>query len=124
MEQRMTFIELPWPPKALSPNARVHWAEKARKTKMARTLAWGLTAQLLGTKIRYWEPRDGEIVLKVTLEPPMRGGARPDEDNVMASLKAYRDGIASALGVNDSRFRNERPEWLPKSGAGRVIISF
>jgi crossover junction endodeoxyribonuclease RusA len=123
MEQRMTFIELPWPPKALSPNARVHWAEKARKTKMARTLAWGLTAQALGPKLRAYAA-DGDISVKVTLEPPMRGGARPDEDNVMASLKAYRDGIASALGVNDSRFRNEKPEWLPKSGEGRVIISF
>ena len=121
----MYQIELPWPPKALSPNARAHWADKARKTKMARTLAWGLTAQALGQKLRAYATHDGEdIPLKVTLEPPMRGGAIPDEDNIMASLKAYRDGIASALGVNDSRFRNERPQWLPKSGAGRVIIEF
>jgi crossover junction endodeoxyribonuclease RusA len=119
----MTQIELPWPPKVLSPNARTHWAEKARKTKMARTLAWGLTAQALGPQLRTYAS-DGDILLKVTLEPPMRGGAIPDEDNIMASLKAYRDGIASALGINDSRFRNERLVWLPKSGEGRVIIEF
>jgi hypothetical protein len=118
----MTVIELPWPPKALSPNAREHWAEKARKTKMARTLAWGLTAKELGAKLRDYQP-EGEILLRYQFQPPMRGGAIPDEDNVMASLKAYRDGIASALGVDDKRFRNEQPEWLPKEGAGRIVIT-
>jgi crossover junction endodeoxyribonuclease RusA len=119
----MIRIELPWPPKALWPNGRAHWAEKARKTKLARTLAWGLTAQALGPKLRE-PPADGDIPLKVTLQPPKRGGAIPDEDNAMASLKAYRDGIAAALGVNDNRFRNDRPTWLPKSGDGAVIIEF
>lgn len=119
----MIRIELPWPPKALWPNGRAHYMDKARKTKMARTLAWGLTAQTLGAKLRTYAPGDGDIPLKVQLQPPARRGPLPDEDNAMASLKAYRDGIASALGVNDKRFRNDRPEWLPKSGDGAVIIT-
>jgi crossover junction endodeoxyribonuclease RusA len=120
----MIRIELPWPPKALWPNGRPNRYEKSRKTKMARTLAWGLTAQALGPKLRDYAPGDGDIVLKIQLQPPARRGPLPDEDNAMASLKAYRDGIASALGVNDNRFRNDRPEWLPKSDDGAVIISF
>lgn len=34
--------------------------------------------------------------------PPTR--AIPDDDNMVARCKAYRDGIALALGVDDKRF--------------------
>lgn len=122
----MTSIELPWPPKELLPNKAHrrygHFGYK-RKAKIARTLAWGLTAQALGPLLRQYKA-DGDIVLRYQFQPPMRAGKAADEDNVMAALKPYRDGIADALGVNDSRFRNERPVWLPKSGEGRVIIEF
>jgi crossover junction endodeoxyribonuclease RusA len=120
----MIRLEFPWPPAELMPNrANRHggkWPYR-KKAKMARTLAWGMVAQ---TRARI--EGEGEIILHTEITPPegrAGGGAGRDEDGLMAALKPYRDGIADALGVNDSRFRNERPEWKPKDGAGKVVIT-
>jgi crossover junction endodeoxyribonuclease RusA len=118
---RMIRLEFPWPPKQLLPNARGHWAARHKFTKSARTLGWGLTLTEItkGAKL----PSDGDIVLSYEFTPPAGRGRPRDEDAVMSGCKAYRDGIADALNVNDSRFRNERPEWKPKDGAGKVVIT-
>jgi crossover junction endodeoxyribonuclease RusA len=125
MEQSMTFIELPYPPKQLMPNFKRshHWTAYSKQSKNARTLAWGLTAQELGPKLRQYEAPNG-LEIRITVAPPMRGGPVADEDNLKGALKHYLDGISDALGVNDRLFRFAAIEWLPKSGAGRVIISF
>ena len=44
-----------------------------------------------------------QIRMTITFVPPDR--RHRDDDNMIASLKAARDGIADALGVNDRRFR-------------------
>ena len=36
---------------------------------------------------------------------PRHQARRRDDDNMVGSFKAYRDGIADALGVDDRRFR-------------------
>ena len=38
----MITIELPWPPRELSPNSRAHYMAKHRATKRARAHAYGL----------------------------------------------------------------------------------
>ena len=122
----MTDIHLPYPPKQLMPNfkRRHRWQAYYKQARNARTLAWGLTAQELGPKLRHYEaPADG-LQIKITVEPPMRGGPLPDEDNLKGALKHYLDGISDALGVNDRLFRFAPVEWLPKSGDGQVTISF
>lgn len=94
------IIELPWPPRSLSPNARFHWSRKARDAKHARQVAaWSVR----GAGIR---PGDFDIPgkLKVTWifhEPDKR---RRDDDNLISSVKAFRDGVADALGIDDSKF--------------------
>lgn len=90
-------INLPWPAKALSPNARVHWAVKAASVKKARSDAYVLTRSSM-VEIPRW------LGVHVTLDfcPPSR--RRYDADNIIASLKASMDGIADALGIDDSKF--------------------
>ena len=123
----MTEIELPWPPAELFPNEANrrtgHWGYE-KKARLMRTLAWGLTAQALGPKLRAYAHDGGEIRLAYALTPPMRRGKVADEDNVLSALKPARDGIADALGVDDRHFRNLTPQWHPREGAGKVVISF
>jgi crossover junction endodeoxyribonuclease RusA len=90
-------IFLPWPPRILSPNARVHWAKKSKITKTYRLECFVITRQ--SGAIVSW---DGDIHLFVTFYPPDR--RRRDDDNIISSFKAGRDGIADALNVNDNRF--------------------
>ena len=122
----MTEIEFPWPPKELGRNFQRshHWTKYRNQMKAGEMLGWGLTKQAIGP--RYVSPPAGgyRIPVRLQLQPPMRGGVRPDDDNAIGSLKAYLDGIARALGVNDRVFELGKIEWLPKVGAGRVIISF
>jgi len=115
---------LPWPSPDLSPNARGHWSKRMRATKEARGLAF-VMARKIGWNVSLSKPwvSDAPITLHVDVFPPDR--RRRDHDNIGASLKAYRDGIADALGVNDRRFRetlfihdNPKPGgqirvWLP-----------
>ena len=89
-------ITLPLPPKSLSPNGRVHWKNKARLTKHARTNAKLITLAALNgsTPFPYTH-------YALTFYYPTR--ARRDDDNCLASCKAYRDGIADALRIDDHR---------------------
>lgn len=90
-------IELPWPARALHPNARVHWSVKAKATKAARRdAAWaGMAAGIRSIKAD---------ALRVTaiFHPP--DNRRRDADNMLASLKPSFDGIADVCGVDDSRW--------------------
>lgn len=94
------MIELPWPDKALSPNARSgnHWA-RTRATKKARSDAFYATrAAKLGIVAG-----GAPVRMKITFHPP--DSRKRDDDGMIASLKAARDGIADALGVDDNLFR-------------------
>jgi hypothetical protein len=114
------LIELGWPAKALWPNAsyvgRSHWPKTKAKEK-ARNEAWGATkAALGGAKFQH----DGKrIAFVITAYPPTKRHA--DDDNVTSAVKPSRDGIAKALGVDDSYF-DQRLQWgLPVKG-GKIVI--
>jgi hypothetical protein len=49
----------------------------------------------------------GAAALDVTVifHPPIQPGPQPDDDNMIARLKAARDGIADAIGVDDGKWR-------------------
>jgi crossover junction endodeoxyribonuclease RusA len=102
MTQSLT-LSLPWPDVALSPNGRFHWAEKSRAVKKARDYAWGMTLAAMGPLGIVRASWVGPIEVVYTLHPLM--DRNRDDDNLVASFKAYRDGIARALGVDDSIFR-------------------
>lgn len=92
----MTPFELPFPAKVLWPNGRGHWGEKSRAFKAHKEWAW---AAALNAKIPVAR---GTVNWNVTVHPKTRHPI--DDDNARASLKAYQDGIALALGVDDKAF--------------------
>jgi hypothetical protein len=63
-------LHLPWPPKELSPNARVHWAKKSKAAKAYR-LQCGLMTKASNVKQRGKMAREsGKTALK-TVHPDM-----------------------------------------------------
>lgn len=90
---------LPWPARVLHPNARVHWAPKAKATAAARAAA-GWEAKAAGWHRVAWP--DGDLFVWITFYPPDR--RHRDTDGMLSSMKAALDGIAQAMGVNDRRF--------------------
>lgn len=105
-------ITFPWPPKDLSPNARIHWARKAKAAKSYKTACWALTLAA-GVSIDW----DGEVHLWLTFLPPDRRSR--DDDNLIASFKNGRDGLAQALGIDDKRFRLH--PWVSDQVGGKVV---
>jgi crossover junction endodeoxyribonuclease RusA len=110
-------LALSWPDKGLSPNARLHWARKAKLVKAARHDAWVSTLVL---RRRLGGLGDGPINLTVEFCPPDH--RRRDRDNLIASMKAANDGIADALGVDDSRFVSTYSMGPPVKG-GSVLVT-
>jgi crossover junction endodeoxyribonuclease RusA len=108
------MLELPWPPKELSPNARIHWAKKSRITKQYRTSCGWLAKQV---KVKLPE---GDTGLRITFCPPDKH--KRDKDNCVASFKAGQDGLADGWGVNDTRFNPVTYAWGKVTPGGKVII--
>lgn len=116
----MTVIELPWPSKDLHPNARVHWARKAKAAKRARSdAAWFALSS--GIRVHDFAGRDALDVALVFAPPDNR---RRDTDGMISSIKSYLDGISDVIGIDDSKWvlsiRREDPR---KPGAVRIEIS-
>jgi crossover junction endodeoxyribonuclease RusA len=110
-------VELPWPPKVLSPNARIHWARKAKATGAVRFEAkWSVLAAR-GTVVK---PKWPAAALTIEFRPPDK--RRRDMDNLIASMKAATDGIADALGIDDSKFQTTYRMGEPVKG-GAVLVT-
>lgn len=90
----MPEISLSLPIKTVSLlNRREHWAIRAKRTKMHRQAACVLVKNAIRGK---------------SINPPIEvvmircGIRKMDDDNVRGALKAVRDGIADALGIDDA----------------------
>jgi Holliday junction resolvase RusA-like endonuclease len=92
------IITVYWPSKALSPNARVHWAVKSRAKAAAREEAHIQTIFAKAMRL----PWAG---LQYDLACYPADKRHRDEDNINASIKAHLDGIADATGIDDRHFR-------------------
>ena len=93
----MTEIMFPFPPSILSPNTRAHWRKKAKAAKLYKEACFFLTKSA-----NMIVPQSGPMHLWIDFCPPDR--RKRDDDNVAAAFKSGRDGLALALGVDDSRF--------------------
>ncbi len=82
------IVVLPLPPRELSPNARPHWAVKARAVRRYREAAY-----LSSLAERPVHPLP---LARVTSRFFFRTRRRRDRDNLLASLKPAFDGIADA----------------------------
>lgn len=93
----MREIVLPWPPKELSPNARIHWAKLAKAKKQYRATC---TAQALEQGLCRMNAQN--LHLALTFYPPSRRAY--DLDNALARMKSGLDGLADVLGVDDQHW--------------------
>lgn len=112
-------ITLPLPYKALNPNRKSHPLTKSKYVKQYRSIARLVTLEALGGK-------PAPKFSRYRLQFYFGAKRRRDDDNAAASFKAGRDGIAEALGIDDSDLRMETtPEMLtdPKFPRLEVILS-
>lgn len=109
------MISLPFPPSSLSGHAGGHWRPKADVTKKWRSWAF---AAALAAKLPA-PAAVGDIPVTVRFIPANRRGDRLNFGNRM---KPIFDGIAQALGVNDSRFVPTYVYCEPEK-PGRIEIS-
>lgn len=94
----MTRVVFPWPSRDLSPNARVHFHARAKQVKLAREAAYWLTKNAQQKQL----PDVGEIMVCIEFNPPDK--RRYDLDGLVSRSKAYLDGLADALELDDYRF--------------------
>lgn len=109
-------VDLPWPPRALSPNARAHWGERSRAAKRYRSDCYMLC------KAAKLKAPEGKLALIIDFVPPDRRAR--DDDNLIAAFKPGRDGLADALGIDDKLFhtRHRVSETPTKGGVVRVRL--
>lgn len=114
----MIRVELPYPDKALWPNGRAHWRTKAGKTSQHR--AWGWKAAYDALQRGSVDTASTAIPIKLIVSRKS-SGVYPDKDNCVAAAKAYLDGIAERLKVNDAQFAAPLVEFVPEIGCDLVI---
>lgn len=113
----MMTLTLPWPHRALHPNARTHWRAKAQHTRDARNDAFILARKAGWHMLKL---PDGRIHLWLDFYPPDR--RRRDDDGLLASMKAARDGLADALRIDDHRFVSHPRVMDEVRSGGEVVV--
>ena len=112
-------INLPWPPRSLSPNARIHWARKAKDAKQCRLTAFAQT-KLAGVGKGDF---DLPASLKVTCVFAPPDHRRRDLDNMLSACKSLLDGVSDAIGIDDSKWHIAlRKEAPVKGGSVRIEL--
>ena len=112
----MNVLYLPWPNRDLHPNARVHWARRARVAHAAREFAaWEAKAKWVKGAVPA-----GPLALLVTFCAPDR--RRRDQDGCLSAIKAYLDGIADAMRFDDSRIAKTVLAWGEPKRGGEVVV--
>ena len=109
------ILVLPWPSAKLWPNERAHFILKARVFKSAKTTAF-YTAK--ASKISF--PADSQLIVRVVGNAPTRRSY--DGDNLQAACKAYFDGIALAIGIDDKHWRFDGVTKGEPIKGGQVVI--
>ncbi len=107
------MIELPFPPPALSPNARKHWAAKARAFKSYKTQCYMVLSQ-------FRKALAGRDSFELRFCPPDRH--RRDVDNMLAAAKGLIDALSEVCGVDDSKFNLKIAKGKPVKGGVVVVV--
>lgn len=121
MADSALVVTLPLPPKALSPNARGHWAKKHRAAQQYRGDA-KLACQHAINREGVCVPWNGAFVRPTYFHAVRR---RRDRDNHLAMLKAAFDGVVDAgLLENDSALVPLPPVFRVDRDDPRVVLEF
>lgn len=115
-------IDLPWPSRVLSPNARPNRYYKAQVFKQTRLGVKAITLNRMRSEgIKSIEPKgDGLLNIQLVLTPPIN--RQRDEDNMVANCKAVFDGIAEAVKVNDHFFHLREQVWNKAKSPGKLQV--
>lgn len=110
------IVELPWPPKELTPNfkRRKHWSFSLKPTKQYRQTCCAL-ALVAGAR-----KTGDKFGMMIAFFPPDR--RKRDDDGMIGAFKAGRDGLADAIGVDDHVFRPTYSFGDPVKG-GKVVVT-
>lgn len=100
--QAPVTVILPWPDRKLNPNYSKgrHWTSTTDQRKTARMAAHVLTSNAL--HLAKTPDHVGDVALTIVFMAPDK--RHRDRDNLLSALKPSLDGIADAMGVNDSQF--------------------
>lgn len=93
-------LDLPWPPRDLSPNARKHWRVKAKVVANFRECCRLTTMTQMPGGLRVLPDGRYRLHLDFLASPKCRS----DRDNLVAAMKSGIDGMADALGIDDRQF--------------------
>lgn len=98
------IIKLPYPDSALMPNKKngKHWGATNNEKKTALTSAYVLT-KLAVNKNNPQIIQNKKIALNINYV--QTDNRHRDLDNLLAASKAYLDGMAKGLGLDDRLFR-------------------
>lgn len=110
-------LVLPYPPSGLNPNKRMHWAVKAKLAKAYKSECF-LLAKAAGLKMEH------KWTIKMSIEFTKPDRRKRDDDNIIASFKSGRDGVAQALGVDDNWFNVTYSVMKESVPNGRVVLVF
>ena len=114
-------VELPFPDSELMQNRNSgrHWSY-AHEAKTTQKLAAYLSTRQAITSA-YFEAQDGAVYrVEMEFNPPDK--RRRDVSNLHAAMKAALDGIAEAMGVDDSRFTEHQQRMGAMHYQGRVVV--
>ena len=110
-------ITLRWPPPILFPNARnaAHWRKVAGPKQEYRDACFWLTKEAMGRKRFLQQPQ-----VQIAFFPPDR--RRRDRDGCIGAIKALQDGMAQAIGFDDSEWQPIYTFHPPAPPDGRVVV--
>ena len=114
----MIEVTLPWPPRELSPNARVHWTAKAEASQTAKAQGCYLTMENIMNVL--FDTGVDAYQASYVFHPPDK--RKRDIDNFLAMMKNYQDGVCAALGIDDSRIKRTVIEWGAVVKGGKVVL--
>lgn len=109
------MITLPFPPRTLHPNARPHWAALRKAAKAYRNDAFYAALAAGVGKIDA-----EEVSVFIVFHPPNR--RKHDLDGMLSAIKSGLDGIADAIGVDDSKWKITIEKSQPEKG-GKVSVA-
>lgn len=113
------MIALPLPAKILWPNGRTR-NHRWRNAEFQKHKGWAYNATLASLP-RCFKWNGERIKLRYTITPKTAHAI--DRDNCVAAMKAYQDGIALALGVDDSAFAVPVIEFAAPKKPGGVEVT-
>lgn len=88
-------------------NLREHWAVKAKRAKTHRAFAAAALQTQGRTWLQHWRTMASNERLRVGVCFTRVATRSLDDDNLAYAFKAWRDGIASVVGIDDGS-----PRWV------------